>query len=1050
MYIIGMPLLLTVSTWFATYDIRLIYTILWKACTYSVETMTTFDSKHLKYGDTDVLSAFERATNVYRFCPNRVWTSARTLLGKRQNLPFLFPPRDKKVARVFSLLKESGDYDLGKHKDCTDGKCEISQSDFTSVSQRHECDRDECLNIPDRYRFTKSMLDSSAQQGGTTAWHLNGQALVSGKMRFMALSHVWSDGTGTGGREKSQVNDCLYGFFASIARQFGCQGIWWDTICMPKDKTARAIAISTMHKNYEDAEFTLVHDCFLRNLEWTDAETACLAIVMSPWFSRGWTALELAKSRIVKVVFKQGDALVVKDLDQDLLRSQDPPTERHQLLIAAIKQLRSTRITDLGPLLSVLGSRYTSWSRDMAIIAGLLVGVSVEPALGSSTSTMPQQDIYKNILQVIRTLKHGHLFHNATTMFQGLSWCPANIFEMPAVATSNDSKGFLEIRSNGDLLGKWNTIKIESVAPESHLWSDENTSLIESKLRLALKQTQDHRFLVEPGVTTFTRALVVRNHTPSVRNRPWVVQFIGSMKFHSPQTIDPVSREELVRIMHSATGVKFKAGARNDALASSSATGRGKQETHPLENRTRNRVSPLHEVSIIDNNEYDPNSYITGEMRRFRNDQFLEEICDSLESGQVLDERDLGGRSLLSQAAERGDLFAVNMILNYLEQPLSATRHTAGVKVRIPSEQLWKFLQSRDNNRMTALSWAAGLGHSAIVEKLILWHNVDIDSTSHPQDYSVWKRHPIRDRIEKPEPDVHDVYTPLSLAARLGHVEIVEMLLRAGANPDGPPYTVYPLCQAARYGHVDCIKLLLKANAECHGPEAHKGCIESTSSWLKFYLEDVYKCGLRGSALELAVKNGHEDAASLLLDKIEDKEDFELATYILISGGYPRLVEQLFKKLGDDEPWFCDALEKAASEGQSKIAKMLLRKKVDIDSKAYIVAASNHECGLREVGQCTKEGGLESNQCGYYETVKLLLQGGANVNKLKSPTDRSALQLAVKAKNIAIAELLLDHKADVKLGVGRYDGTPLQTAKSHKDKAMIKLLREHGAGMFGW
>lgn len=60
-----------------------------------------------------------------------------------------------------------------------------------------------------------------------------------------------------------------------------------------------------MHKNYEDAEPTLAHDYFLHNLEWVDAETACLALVVSPWFSRDWIALELAISRNVKVLIKQ-------------------------------------------------------------------------------------------------------------------------------------------------------------------------------------------------------------------------------------------------------------------------------------------------------------------------------------------------------------------------------------------------------------------------------------------------------------------------------------------------------------------------------------------------------------------------------------------------------------------------------------------------------------------------------------------------------------------------------------------------------------------------
>ncbi|KAL3712777.1 hypothetical protein TMatcc_001479 [Talaromyces marneffei ATCC 18224] len=83
-----------------------------------------------------------------------------------------------------------------------------------------------------------------------------------------------------------------------------------------------------MEHNYEGARITLVHDCYIRRWKWVDAETACLAIILSPWFSRGWTVLELARSTRVKVIFNGN---VIKDLDEDILSSSGSDSACHRV-----------------------------------------------------------------------------------------------------------------------------------------------------------------------------------------------------------------------------------------------------------------------------------------------------------------------------------------------------------------------------------------------------------------------------------------------------------------------------------------------------------------------------------------------------------------------------------------------------------------------------------------------------------------------------------------------------------------------------------------------
>jgi hypothetical protein len=107
-----------------------------------------------------------------------------------------------------------------------------------------------------------------------------------------------------------------------------------------------------MHRNYEYARVTLVHDRFLRNLPFESPDRACFAIVISSWFTRGWTALELAKSRKVKIIFKDA----IKDLDKDILRA----TDSSHFAAMAIRDLREYRISGIEKLLTTLGPRYTS------------------------------------------------------------------------------------------------------------------------------------------------------------------------------------------------------------------------------------------------------------------------------------------------------------------------------------------------------------------------------------------------------------------------------------------------------------------------------------------------------------------------------------------------------------------------------------------------------------------------------------------------------------------------------------------------------------------
>lgn len=182
---------------------------------------------------------------------------------------------------------------------------------------------------------------------------------------------------------------------------------------------------------------------------------SCFAILMSPWFSRGWTVLELAKSRKVKVTFKGPRGPLLKDLDEQIL-AKETDSRPHKRASEVIGKLRK-RIKTVNNLLTVIGSRSTSWPKDIAIISGLLTGVDVGPQYGERDTW--QQVVYKRILRKLQRVSHGHLFHNSATMSQGFSWCPANLLTMPV----DSSEATLTVEQDGDLTGTWNLIPVYKV-----------------------------------------------------------------------------------------------------------------------------------------------------------------------------------------------------------------------------------------------------------------------------------------------------------------------------------------------------------------------------------------------------------------------------------------------------------------------------------------------------------------------------------------------------------------------------------------------------------
>ena len=141
-----------------------------------------------------------------------------------------------------------------------------------------------------------------------------------------------------------------------------------------------------------------------------------------------------------------------------------------------------------------------------------------------------------------------------------------------------------------------------------------------------------------------------------------------------------------------------------------------------------------------------------------------------------------------------------------------------------------------------------------------------------------------------------ELYWLLDRACVDGDEMSVRMLLKAGADPTGvqgyeafhrSPYQIglepsWPINQAAYGGHVDVIRLLLAAGAKVDAPEdegqtalliaAYQGDIDTVRVLLEAGANKSYRAsagvsgGFVGTAEEIAGKAGHSEVASFIRD----------------------------------------------------------------------------------------------------------------------------------------------------------------------------------------
>lgn len=477
-------------------------------------------------------------------CPSRLWKLAEATERGMCSLPSLLDALGR-----FRLPEEH----RTNHQACNPQTCLLSDINATRIDQLHLCPTGRCEEIVCSASKLNE-LENEKLSGGWT-WKSQGMSKplsafqvlsktpkfvkITNSTSYVAVSHVWSDGTGVGLKKPGHVNKCLFDFFSRHTVKLGCDVVWWDTICIPTDREQRQNALRRMHRNFSEAKYTLVHDRELINFVWKNDGSPCLALALSTWFTRGWTALELYASRDVKILFAdENHNPVIKDLDDEVLAFGfspfvHPAWDEISTVIRRVRKDNSYMGTGrpISNILQILNNRYTCWSQDRMLIAGLMadMGMDAKPnrrntevtaILQHSQSGFDQAENTKLILKRLEFITQSSLLHGKVTISHAgpWSWCPLSFFDL---SLPTPFEVIVELQLEGEyegcLRGTWYSTPLhQDDTPQLEPVYDHLSTLI--RIQDALAKLESHWLLAAWGPCM-----------PIWRNRYLLVREIGSV-----------------------------------------------------------------------------------------------------------------------------------------------------------------------------------------------------------------------------------------------------------------------------------------------------------------------------------------------------------------------------------------------------------------------------------------------------------------------------------------------------------------------------------------
>ncbi|PKS11382.1 hypothetical protein jhhlp_003145 [Lomentospora prolificans] len=362
----------------------------------------------------------------------------------------------------------------------------------------------------------------------------------------------------------------------------------------------------------------------------------------------------------------------------------------------------------------------------------------------------------------------------------------------------------------------------------------------------------------------------------------------------------------------------------------------------------------------------------------------------------------------------------------------------------------------------SAISWAAGGGHVAVLQRLLeAGAQVDAKDNDGSTPLHLASRNGYDTIVQQllkagAQVDAKRKFggsTPLHLASRHGHDTIVQQLLKAGAqvdvkdNDDGST----PLHWASQHGHNTIVQQLLKAGAQVDVKDNDDGSTPlhwASKNGHDTIVQQLRKAGAQVDAkrdddgstpLHLASRNGHDTIVQQLLKagaQVDAKEKFggSMPLHWASRNGHDTIVQQLLKagaqvdakrEFGGSTP-----LHLASWNGHDTIVQQLLKAGAQVDAKEKFRGSTPLHW---------------ASEYGHDMIVQQLLKAGAQVDVKRKFGGSTPLHWASRNGHDTIVQQLL--KAGAQVDVKRDDdgSTPLHWASRHGYDTIVQQLLKAGA-----